>query len=118
MSSRTSGTLQQAVSDFDSLPQCTNPGCSHLISPSNTPISTPPPSPTRRSCQLKERQEDFEFPPLRKLPGKTTLEDSDDIILDNQFTLLPNVIIKQQASSSNWRHLLLILKKPTVNAQC
>ncbi|GFW06816.1 hypothetical protein TNCV_3289161 [Trichonephila clavipes] len=50
------GTLQQAVSDFDSLPQCTNPGCSHLISPRNTPNSTPPPSPTRRSCQLKKER--------------------------------------------------------------
>ncbi|GFV58589.1 nucleic-acid-binding protein from transposon X-element [Trichonephila clavipes] len=110
------GTLQQAVSDFDSLPQCTNPGCSHLISPSNTPISTPPPSPTRRNCQLKRKdEEDFEFPPLRKTARKTTLEDSDDIILDNQFTLLPNVIIKQQASSQV-APSTVNLKKPTVNA--
>ncbi|GFU38817.1 hypothetical protein TNCV_1490451 [Trichonephila clavipes] len=49
------GTLQQAVSDFDSLP-CTNPGCSHLISPRITPNSTPPPSPTRRNSQLKKKR--------------------------------------------------------------
>ncbi|GFU13977.1 hypothetical protein TNCV_1818211 [Trichonephila clavipes] len=110
------GTLQQAVSDFDSLPQCTNPGCSHLISPSNTPISTPPPSPTRRNCQLKRKdEEDFEFPPLRKTARKTTLEDSDDIILDNQFSLLPNVIIKQQATGQV-APSTVNLKKPTVNA--
>ncbi|GFX80781.1 hypothetical protein TNCV_4694921 [Trichonephila clavipes] len=47
------GTLQQAVSDFDSLPLCTNPGCSHHISPKNTPNSTPPLSPTRRNSQHK-----------------------------------------------------------------
>ncbi|GFW80286.1 nucleic-acid-binding protein from transposon X-element [Trichonephila clavipes] len=110
------GTLQQAVSDFDSLPQCTNPGCSHLISPSNTPISTPPPSPTRRNCQLKRKdEEDFEFPPLRKTARKTTLEDSDDIILDNQFSLLPNVIIKQQATGQV-APSTVNLKKPTKNA--
>ncbi|GFY08635.1 probable RNA-directed DNA polymerase from transposon X-element [Trichonephila clavipes] len=110
------GTLQQAVSDFDSLPQCTNPGCSHLLSPRNNPNSTPPPSPTRRNCQLKRKdEEDFEFPPLRKTARKTTLEDSDDIILDNQFSLLPNVIIKQQATGQV-APSTVNLKKPTVNA--
>ncbi|GFW12017.1 nucleic-acid-binding protein from transposon X-element [Trichonephila clavipes] len=84
--------------------------------PSNSPISTPPPSPTRRNCQLKRKdEEDFEFPPLRKTARKTILEDSDDIILDNQFTLLPNVIIKQQASSQV-APSTVNLKKPTVNA--
>ncbi|GFW35097.1 putative RNA-directed DNA polymerase from transposon BS [Trichonephila clavipes] len=84
------GTLQQAVSDFDSLLPCTNPGCSHLISRKNTPKSTPPPSPTRRNAQLKRKdEEDFEFPPLRKTARKTILEKSEDLILDNQFSLLP-----------------------------
>ncbi|GFU78053.1 hypothetical protein TNCV_4838031 [Trichonephila clavipes] len=84
------GTLQQAVSDFDSLPQCTNPGCSHLISPRNTPNSTPPPSPARRNSQLKRKdEEDFEFSPLRKTARKTILEKSEDLVLDNQFSLLP-----------------------------
>ncbi|GFS61751.1 hypothetical protein TNCV_1751841 [Trichonephila clavipes] len=93
------GTLQQAVSDFDSLPPCTNPGCSHLISPKNTPNTTPPPSPTRRNTQLKRKdEEDFEFPPLRKTARKTILEKSEDINLNNQFSLLPNVIIKQQVT--------------------
>ncbi|GFU88145.1 nucleic-acid-binding protein from transposon X-element [Trichonephila clavipes] len=93
------GTLQQAVSDFDSLPQCTNPGCSHLIFPRNTPNSTPPPSPTRRNSQLKRKdEEDFEFPPLRKTARKTILEKSEDLVLDNQFSLLPNVIMKQQVT--------------------
>ncbi|GFX31270.1 putative RNA-directed DNA polymerase from transposon X-element [Trichonephila clavipes] len=109
------GTLQQAVSDFDSLPPCTNPGCSHLISPKNTPKSTPPPSPTRRSAQLKRKdEEDFEFPPLRKTARKTILEKSEDLILDNQFSLLPNVIMKQitgQVAPST-----ATPKKPTDNA--
>ncbi|GFV16037.1 hypothetical protein TNCV_1086911 [Trichonephila clavipes] len=46
------GTLQQAVSDFDSLSPCTNPGCSHQISPNNSSNSTPS-SPTRRNLQHK-----------------------------------------------------------------
>ncbi|GFX11320.1 hypothetical protein TNCV_2803831 [Trichonephila clavipes] len=93
------GTLQQAVSDFDSLPPCTNPGCSHLLSPRNTPNSTPPPSPTRRNSQLKRKdEEDFEFPPLRKTARKTILEKSEDLVLDNQYSLLPNVIMKQQVA--------------------
>ncbi|GFT36677.1 RNA-directed DNA polymerase from mobile element jockey [Trichonephila clavipes] len=63
----------------------------------------------------RKDEEDFEFPPLRKTARKTILEDSDDIILDNQFTLLPNVIIKQQASSQV-APSTVNLKKPTVNA--
>ncbi|GFU83351.1 hypothetical protein TNCV_3739611 [Trichonephila clavipes] len=90
------GTLQQAVSDFDSLSPCTNPGCSHEISPKNSPSNTPPPSPSRRSQQQKRKDEDnFEFPPLRKTARKMVLESSDDIPVANQFSLLPNVIIKQ-----------------------
>ncbi|GFX14540.1 hypothetical protein TNCV_1986531 [Trichonephila clavipes] len=90
------GTLQQAVSDFDSLSACTNPGCSHEISPKNSPSNTPPPSPSRRSHQQKRKDEDnFEFPPLRKTARKMVLESSDDIPVANQFSLLPNVIIKQ-----------------------
>ncbi|GFW30708.1 nucleic-acid-binding protein from transposon X-element [Trichonephila clavipes] len=34
-------SLQQAVSDFDSLPPCTNPGCSHHVSPKVTPKILP-----------------------------------------------------------------------------
>ncbi|GFS56039.1 hypothetical protein TNIN_394511 [Trichonephila inaurata madagascariensis] len=72
------GTLQQAVSDFDSPPR-TNPGCSHHISPKNTPTSTPPPSPTRRNSQHKQKDEDdFEFPPVRKTARVTTLEPPTD----------------------------------------
>ncbi|GFU81957.1 hypothetical protein TNCV_5008851 [Trichonephila clavipes] len=90
------GTLQQAVSDFDSLSPCTNPGCSHQISPKNSPNNTPPPSPSRRNLQQKRKDEDnFEFPPLRKTARKMVLESSDDIPVVNQFSLLPNVIIKQ-----------------------
>ncbi|GFY40270.1 hypothetical protein TNIN_445141, partial [Trichonephila inaurata madagascariensis] len=90
------GTLQQAVSVFDSLPPCTNPGCSLHISPKNTPMSTPPSSPTRRNTQQKRKDEDdFEFPPLRKTARKTVLEQSSDITLDNQYSLLPNVVNKQ-----------------------
>ncbi|GFS55782.1 hypothetical protein TNCV_4497661 [Trichonephila clavipes] len=89
------GTLQQAVSDFDSLSPCTNPGCSHQISPINSPKSTPP-SPTRRNLQHKRKDEDnFEFPPLRKTARKMVLESSEDTPVVNQFSLLPNVIIKQ-----------------------
>ncbi|GFT43668.1 hypothetical protein TNCV_1060291 [Trichonephila clavipes] len=89
------GTLQQAVSDFDSLSPCTNPGCSHQISPNNSPNSTPS-SPTRRNLQHKRKDEDdFEFPPLRKTARKMILENSEDIPVENHFSLLPNVIIKQ-----------------------
>ncbi|GFX51503.1 hypothetical protein TNCV_2277831 [Trichonephila clavipes] len=89
-------TLQQAVSHFDSLPQCNNSGCSHHISPQNTPKNTPPSSPTRRNSQHKRKdEEDFEFPPLRKTARKTILQQPDDIDLENQYSLLPNVIIKQ-----------------------
>ncbi|GFY53153.1 hypothetical protein TNIN_190511 [Trichonephila inaurata madagascariensis] len=59
-------------------------------------MSTPPSSPTRRNNQQKRKDEDdFEFPPLRKTARKTVLEQSSDITLDNQYSLLPNVIIKQ-----------------------
>ncbi|GFU46593.1 nucleic-acid-binding protein from transposon X-element [Trichonephila clavipes] len=65
----------------------------------NTPNSTPPPSPTRRNSQLKRKdEEDFEFPPLRKTARKAILEKSEDLVLDNQFSLLPNVIMKQQVT--------------------
>ncbi|GFY38787.1 hypothetical protein TNIN_25121 [Trichonephila inaurata madagascariensis] len=47
------GTLQQALSDFDSSPPCTNSGVSHHISPQNTPTSSPPPSLTRINSQHK-----------------------------------------------------------------
>ncbi|GFX41720.1 RNA-directed DNA polymerase from mobile element jockey [Trichonephila clavipes] len=88
-------SLQQAVSDFDSLP-CTNPGCSHHVSPKSTPKNTPPPSPTRRNTQLKRKDDDdFEFPPTRKTARKAILQDSQEIGIENQFSLLPNVIIKQ-----------------------
>ncbi|GFY16020.1 nucleic-acid-binding protein from transposon X-element [Trichonephila clavipes] len=50
----------------------------------------------RRSNQQKRKDEDnFEFPPLRKTARKMVLESSDDIPVANQFSLLPNVIIKQ-----------------------
>ncbi|GFX26237.1 hypothetical protein TNCV_948371 [Trichonephila clavipes] len=101
-------SLQQAVSDFDSLPPCTNPGCSHHVSPKVTPKNTPPPSPTRRNFQQKRKDDDdFEFPPIRKTARKTILQDSDEIGIENQFSLLPNVIIKQQVSGQ--------LAPPTAN---
>ncbi|GFS62897.1 nucleic-acid-binding protein from transposon X-element [Trichonephila clavipes] len=63
-------SLQQAVSDFDSLPL--------------------------RNIQLKRKaDDDFEFPPIRKTARKTILQDSQEIGIENQFSLLPNVIIKQ-----------------------
>ncbi|GFX63916.1 hypothetical protein TNCV_4346311 [Trichonephila clavipes] len=81
----------------------------------NTPNSTPPPSPTRRNSQLKRKdEEDFEFPPLRKTARKSILEKSEDLILDNQFSLLPNVIMKQQATGQV-APSTVTLKKPTEN---
>ncbi|GFV51254.1 hypothetical protein TNCV_3726571, partial [Trichonephila clavipes] len=81
-------SLQQAVLS----PPCTNPGCSHHVSPKNTP----PPSPTRRNFQQKRKDDDdFEFPPIRKTARKTILQDSEEIGIENQFSLLPNVLIKQ-----------------------
>ncbi|GFW07259.1 nucleic-acid-binding protein from transposon X-element [Trichonephila clavipes] len=63
-------SLQQAVSDFDSLPL--------------------------RNIQLKRKDDDdFEFPPIRKTARKAILQDSQEIGIENQFSLLPNVIIKQ-----------------------
>ncbi|GFS59783.1 hypothetical protein TNCV_332371 [Trichonephila clavipes] len=89
--------------DMDFTPQSPlstgSSGCSHLLSPRNTPNSTPPPSPSRRNSQLKRKdEEDFEFPPLRKTARKTILEKSEDLVLDNQYSLLPNVIMKQQVA--------------------
>ncbi|GFR34002.1 hypothetical protein TNCT_236791 [Trichonephila clavata] len=55
--------------DFDSfLPfPCTIPNCSLHETPKNTPASTPPLSPTRRSNPQKRKGEDnFEFARLRK----------------------------------------------------
>ncbi|GFY47773.1 hypothetical protein TNIN_81021 [Trichonephila inaurata madagascariensis] len=50
----------------------------------------------RRNTQQKQKDEDdFEFPPLRKTARKTVLEQSSDITLDNQCSLLPNVVNKQ-----------------------
>ncbi|GFY28488.1 hypothetical protein TNCV_1971411 [Trichonephila clavipes] len=70
-------------------------GCSH-VSPKCTPKNTPPPSPTRRNNQQKRKDEDdFEFPPLRKTARKTILQEPEDIGIENQYSLLPNVIIKQ-----------------------
>ncbi|GFV58272.1 nucleic-acid-binding protein from transposon X-element [Trichonephila clavipes] len=61
-----------------------------------TPKNTPPPSPTRRNTQLKRKDDDdFEFPPTRKTARKAILQDSQEIGIENQFSLLPNVIIKQ-----------------------
>ncbi|GFV65833.1 hypothetical protein TNCV_1255871 [Trichonephila clavipes] len=77
-------SLQQAVSDFDSLPPCTNSGCSHHVSPKTTPKNTPPPSPTRRNIQLKRKDDDdFEFPPIRKTARKAILQDSQEIGIEN-----------------------------------
>ncbi|GFU78479.1 hypothetical protein TNCV_2300911 [Trichonephila clavipes] len=87
--------LQQAVSDFDS-PPCTKPGCSHHVSPKSTPKNTPPPSPTRRNYQHKRKDDDdFEFPPIRKTARKTILQEPEEIGIENQYSLFPNVIIKQ-----------------------
>ncbi|GFX28776.1 nucleic-acid-binding protein from transposon X-element [Trichonephila clavipes] len=50
----------------------------------------------RRNQQHKRKDDDdFEFPPLRKTARKIILEKSDDVIVENQFSILPNVIIKQ-----------------------
>ncbi|GFU02374.1 hypothetical protein TNCV_1238671 [Trichonephila clavipes] len=50
----------------------------------------------KRSNQHKRKDEDdFKFPPLRKTARKTTLEQPTDLNLENQFSLLPNVITKQ-----------------------
>ncbi|GFY40529.1 hypothetical protein TNIN_134311 [Trichonephila inaurata madagascariensis] len=83
------GTLQQAVSVFDSLPPVPTQAAL-FISPKNTPMSTPPSSPTRRNTQQKRKDEDdFEFPPLRKTARKTVLEQSSDITVDNQIFTSP-----------------------------
>ncbi|GFX63921.1 hypothetical protein TNCV_4346361 [Trichonephila clavipes] len=83
-------------------------GCSHHVSPKVTPKNTPPPSPTRRNFQQKRKDDDdFEFPPIRKTARKTILQDSEEIGIENQFSLLPNVIIKQQVSGQ--------LAPPTAN---
>ncbi|GFT72643.1 hypothetical protein TNCV_20081 [Trichonephila clavipes] len=63
-------SLQQAVSDFDSLP-CTNPGCSHHVSPKVTPKKYSPPSPTQEKFSAKRKDDDdFEFPQSEKLLAK------------------------------------------------
>ncbi|GFY55526.1 hypothetical protein TNIN_353541 [Trichonephila inaurata madagascariensis] len=48
----------------------------------------------KRSTKRKD-EDDFEFPPLKKTARKTVLEQSSDITLDNQYSLLPNVVNKQ-----------------------
>ncbi|GFW78360.1 hypothetical protein TNCV_1379101 [Trichonephila clavipes] len=48
-------TLQQAVSDFDSLPPCTNPGCSPHVSPKSTPKNTPHLLPLGEITNKKEK---------------------------------------------------------------
>ncbi|GFY64799.1 hypothetical protein TNIN_325661 [Trichonephila inaurata madagascariensis] len=55
----------------------------------------------KRRCNQHKRkdEEDFEFPTLRKTARKTTLEQPTDLNLENQFSLLPNVIIKQASVS-------------------
>ncbi|GFV57861.1 hypothetical protein TNCV_3954211 [Trichonephila clavipes] len=86
--------------DMDFTPQSplssASNGCSHHVSPKSTPKNTPPPSPTRRNTQLKRKDDDdFEFPPTRKTARKAILQDSQEIGIENQFSLFPNVIIKQ-----------------------
>ncbi|GFS80511.1 nucleic-acid-binding protein from transposon X-element [Trichonephila clavipes] len=63
-------SLQQAVSDFDSLP-------------------------LRNIQQKRKDDDDFEFPPIRKTARKAILQDSQEIGIENLFSLLLNVIIKQ-----------------------
>ncbi|GFT85639.1 uncharacterized protein TNCV_4253501 [Trichonephila clavipes] len=88
-------SLQQAVSDFDSLPPVPTLSA-RIMSRLSLPLKIhPPPSPTRRNTQLKRKDDDdFEFPPTRKTARKAILQDSQEIG-ENQFSLLPNVIIKQ-----------------------
>ncbi|GFW79777.1 probable RNA-directed DNA polymerase from transposon X-element [Trichonephila clavipes] len=49
----------------------------------------------RINQQKRNDEDDFEFPPLRKTARKTILQEPEDIGLENQYSLLPNVIIKQ-----------------------
>ncbi|GFX36161.1 hypothetical protein TNCV_2573421 [Trichonephila clavipes] len=49
----------------------------------------------RNFQQKRKDDDDFEFPPIRKTARKTILQDSEEIGIENQFSLLPNVIIKQ-----------------------
>ncbi|GFU32521.1 RNA-directed DNA polymerase from mobile element jockey [Trichonephila clavipes] len=43
----------------------------------------------------RKDEDDFEFPPLRKTARKTILQEPEDIGIENQYSLLPNVLIKQ-----------------------
>ncbi|GFS59288.1 hypothetical protein TNCV_4570911 [Trichonephila clavipes] len=53
-------------------------------------------APTPRNHQHKRKDDDdFEFPPIRKTARKTILQEPEEIGIENQYSLLPNVIIKQ-----------------------
>ncbi|GFV12709.1 hypothetical protein TNCV_1366791 [Trichonephila clavipes] len=89
------GTLQQAMSDFDSLSPCTNPGSLMKSLPKIPRVILLLLLPQGEVINKKKDEDNFEFPPLRKTARKMVLESSDDIPVANQFSLLPNVIIKQ-----------------------
>ncbi|GFS31637.1 hypothetical protein TNIN_449541 [Trichonephila inaurata madagascariensis] len=62
-------------------------------------MCTPRPYPTRRNSQHKRKDEDdFEFPSFRKTARITTLEPPThthtDLNLQNQFSLLPNILTR------------------------
>ncbi|GFY08609.1 hypothetical protein TNCV_810421 [Trichonephila clavipes] len=62
----------------------------------------------RNSQHKRKDEDDFKFPPLRKTARKTILEQPEDVIVENQFSLLSNVIIKQVSGQ---------LTPPTANNQ-
>ncbi|GFW64752.1 hypothetical protein TNCV_4450541 [Trichonephila clavipes] len=97
----TNERLQQAVSEYASLPPCDNPNCSRHTS-NNTPaknnsLDPPTPVPTKR------KESDDGFTPLRKLT-KTTLSNSNPEInfkvnLTNKYNALENEVPETQVET-------------------
>ncbi|GFR23214.1 hypothetical protein TNCT_518431 [Trichonephila clavata] len=90
-------TMALAVSDIDSFPPCTTPGCPrHEKTPVSSPSKNLQKTPTNTNKNNSGKRKDnlnFEHPPIRKTARKLTFElpsTQEITISPNKFTLLEN----------------------------
>ncbi|GFV00994.1 hypothetical protein TNCV_4956491 [Trichonephila clavipes] len=97
-------SLQQAVSDFDSLP-CTNPGCSHHVSPKVTPKILPHLLPLGEIFSKNAKMMmTLNFPQSEKLHVKLSCRIPKRLELKTNFLFSPMLLLNNK-SQVNWPHL-------------
>ncbi|GFQ89999.1 hypothetical protein TNCT_89761 [Trichonephila clavata] len=86
-------SMQLAVSDFDSFPSCTTPGCSfHDLPPTTSPFTTPKNSPKVSLIKTNSKRKDSdEF----QLPRKTT---KDPFLINHQLVVCKSLRINIRRS--------------------